>query len=84
MQGGGARWALPALLFVGRRGPPAERFGPRPRAEEPRLWPCSEGLAASCPRFLACLGLQLHSGAAGTSEEANMDIISKEGTVGIK
>ena len=49
MQGGGARWALPALLFAGRRGPPAERFLPRPRAEEPRLRPCSEGPAASGP-----------------------------------
>ena len=49
MQGGGARWVLPALLFAGRRGPPAERFLPRPRAEEPRLRPCSEGPAASGP-----------------------------------
>ena len=40
---------LLALLFAGHRGPPAERFLPRPRVEEPRLRPCSEGLAALGP-----------------------------------
>lgn len=50
------------------------------------LFPCSisKPFPASCPHFLAHPGLQLHPGAAGTSEEANMDIISKGGTVEIK
>ena len=49
MQGGRARWALPALLFAGRWGPPAECFLPRPRAGELWLRPCSEGPAALGP-----------------------------------
>ena len=70
MQGGGVRWALPALLLVGRGGPAAERFLPRLRAEEPRLRRWSAGPTASGP------------GSPGPPPRAPLDVPGSSSTSG--